>query len=175
MATTYIKTRDALAKALGITRVTLYRFIAMPGFPKPHKTHGYDVDEVRAFVSEKSAESRQPNSVFADSKGGDSGESASELKRKEISVKVRRQELELAIRKGEYIQRDLIFADLAGAVARTQTIMMRHLVNELPDELLGLPTREAIAEKMKTAVNMLLRDLHNEAEKYRDRRQAGCK
>jgi len=160
-----IKTRDQLGAALGITQPTLRKFMDLEGAPTPHPKRGFDLEAVRKWIRIQSAGQRQQtNAVFTD-------ENVLKLKMREIFAKTQRQEFDLAVKKGEYIARAEIGAEIAGLVTRTVTMFRRHFENELPAELVGLDALQ-IAEKLKTAVQTTLRELYDEAEKYKQKDHA---
>jgi len=156
----FIKHQDKLAIALGISRPTLRKFIDMPNAPQPHPQKGYNIEAVRAFIQAQSAAQRQQtNAVFTD-------ENFVKLRMREVFAKTQRQEFDLAVKKGEYVARTEIAAEISGLVSRTVTMFRRHFENELPSELVGLNAHQ-IAEKLKAAVTITLRELYDEAEKYK--------
>jgi DNA-binding transcriptional MerR regulator len=137
-STAYAKNIVELANILGVTRRTLNHWRKMDGAPKALSNGQYDVSAWREFV--------RLNGLKGGRELGGANQEA--LKARRLLVDIEERELRLAIRRGEYLHREVVREAVNAAVSQLFAILHKRLEDELPPLCVG---RDAVAIRAENA------------------------
>lgn len=130
---THVATKIALCRRLEVSRMTLDKYLSMPGAPEREPV-GYNLERVVAFIAENAA---------AESTRAKASDSIHSLKARELSLKCDRLKFKLEQEQGHWVRK----AQVAGAVLRifgpARAMLEQRLVQEWPAAVVGLSIEEA--------------------------------
>jgi hypothetical protein len=129
-----IKTKDALAERLDISRPTLDKYLSLSGAPKKIPGKGYDWEAVLKFVGEH-AES--------DAVSAKSSEDIKSLKAKEIALRCERMRFGIDREKKKFVPRVDVAASIRRCLGPMASILEQKLANEYPSAVAGLDVPQA--------------------------------
>ncbi|MDO5450467.1 MAG: hypothetical protein Q4F30_06230 [Akkermansia sp.] len=144
---TVAKTVVELAEALGCSRRSISNWRKLEGAPAPNANGTHDVVAWRKFMHERHLDGSQP--------GDEEG-----LKIRKLLAEVNEREFRLAVRKGEYIRKDLVREAWLSRSGRVVNLLRSKLEKELPPLLAGKDA-VAIQEALAHAVDEVVADLHD--------------
>ena len=149
---TVAKTVVELAAALGCSRRSISNRSKPEGAPEPNANGTHDVIARRRFMHEKRLDGSEP--------GDEEG-----LKIRKLPAEIHEREFRLAIRKGEYIRKELVREACPGRCGRVVNLLRSKFEKEffLFPRLAGL-TAPDIQERLTAAIDEVLRDLHDGKE-----------
>lgn len=144
---TEVSTVVDLAAALGVSRRSISNWRKLEGAPEPNPNGTHDVIAWRKFMHERHLDGSQP--------GDEEG-----LKIRKLLAEVNEREFRLAIKKGEYIRKDLVREAWLSRSGRVVNLLRSKLEKELPPVLAGKDA-PSIQESLAIAIDEVLADLHD--------------
>lgn len=147
LSITVAKTVVELATALGCSRRSISNWRKLEGAPEPNPNGSHDVIAWRKFMHERHLDGSQP--------GDEEG-----LKIRKLLAEVNEREFRLAIKKGEYIRKDLVREAWLSRSGRVVNLLRSKLEKELPPVLAGKDA-PSIQESLAIAIDEVLADLHD--------------
>src|SRR5256885_11170964 len=133
-----IKTKVELARALGISRPTLARFLAMEGAPVHEIGCGWNLQDVLTFVAGAASKESTLVKVLDDVRT---------LKCRELELRCKRLQQKIDEADGKFLDKVKVESWVAGAAQKIKAVLMQKLTGELPPKLEGLRAVE-IAQVM---------------------------
>lgn len=147
--TVYAKNKVELAERLGVTRRTIEGWQKLEGCPKAKANSTYVVAEWREFVRRKGLKDSGPPEMREDAA----------LKARKLLAEVEGKELELAVKKGEFISVEVVREEWTRLVGEATDILRAKFENELPPVLSGMDATGIQAE-CRGAIDDVLKVLH---------------
>lgn len=144
---TVAKTVVELAAALGCSRRSISNWRKLEGAPEPNANGTHDVIAWRRFMHEKRLDGSEP--------GDEEG-----LKIRKLLAEIHEREFRLAIRKGEYIRKELVREAWLGRCGRVVNLLRSKFEKEMPPLLAGKDA-PSIQEALAQAIDEVLKDLHD--------------
>ena len=144
---TEAKTVVDLAAALGVCRRTIGNWRKLEGAPEPKPNGSHDVIAWRKFMHEKRLDGTEP--------GDEEG-----LKIRKLMAEIHEKEFRLAIRKGEYIRKDLVREAWLSRCGRVVNLLRSKFEKEMPPILAGKDA-PSIQEALAKAIDEVLMALHD--------------
>lgn len=135
-----------LAAALGVSRRSISNWRKLEGAPVPKPNGNHDVLAWRRFMHEKHLDGSEP--------GDEEG-----LKIRKLLAEINEREFRLAVRKGEYILKDLVREAWLSRCGRVVNLLRSKFEKEMPPQLAGL-TAPDIQELLSKAIDEVLMELH---------------
>ncbi|MBQ8901010.1 MAG: hypothetical protein IJY72_08635 [Akkermansia sp.] len=135
-----------LAAALGVSRRSISNWRKMEGAPVPKSNGNHDVIAWRRFIHEHHLDGSSP--------GDEEG-----LKIRKLLAEINEREFRLAVRKGEYILKDLVREAWLSRCGRVVNLLRSKFEKEMPPQLAGL-TAPDIQELLSKAIDEVLQELH---------------
>ena len=135
-----------LAAALGVSRRSISNWRKMEGAPVPKSNGNHDVVAWRRFIHEHHLDGSSP--------GDEEG-----LKIRKLLAEINEREFRLAVRKGEYILKDLVREAWPSRCGRVVNLLRSKFEKEMPPQLAGL-TAPDIQELLSKAIDEVLQELH---------------
>ena len=118
----------------------------MDGAPVPKSNGNHDVIAWRRFIHEHHLDGSSP--------GDEEG-----LKIRKLLAEINEREFRLAVRKGEYILKDLVREAWLSRCGRVVNLLRSKFEKEMPPQLAGL-TAPDIQELLSKAIDEVLQELH---------------
>lgn len=125
----WVKTKIALSKAMEISRVTLDRYLSLPGAPEYQPGKGFDLTAVTDFIAEH---------AHAESTRSKASDSIRALKARELEIICERLSLKLKAERGEYVPVNDVVAAINRVMQPARNILENALCNEFPSRVAGL-------------------------------------
>ena len=135
-----------LAAALGVSRRSISNWRKLEGAPVPKPNGNHDVLAWRRFMHEKHLDGSEP--------GDEEG-----LKIRKLLAEINEREFRLAVRKGEYILKDLVREAWLSRCGRVVNLLRSKFEKEMPPQLVGLDA-PSIQEALSAAIDAVLQELH---------------
>lgn len=135
-----------LAAALGVSRRSISNWRKMEGAPVPKSNGNHDVIAWRRFIHEHHLDGSSP--------GDEEG-----LKIRKLLAEINEREFRLAVRKSEYILKDLVREAWLSRCGRVVNLLRSKFEKEMPPQLAGL-TAPDIQELLSKAIDEVLQELH---------------
>ena len=147
LSITVAKTVVELAHALGCSRRSIGNWRKLDGAPQPNPNGSHDVIAWRKFLHERHLDGSQP--------GDEEG-----LKIRKLLAEVNEREFRLAIRKGEFIRKEIVRETWLSHCGRVVNLLRSKLEKELPPRLAGKDA-PSIQEELGQAIDEVLGILHD--------------
>lgn len=153
-----IKSKDALAKKLDISRPTLDKYLSLPGAPSKIPGKGYNLESILEFV-ERNADSE---AVAVKSSNDLKG-----LKAKEIALRCERMRFGIDKEKKKFVPRVEVAASIRRCLGPVAGILEQKLANEYPSAVAGLdvPQARVYGKRVCDEVLKCFEELEREWEK----------
>ena len=146
----WLKEKQQVAKALGISRPALDAFLKLPGAPKKHPKKGWDLELVRNHVLKNTEKESIAANLDSDIK---------DLKKWDIYERARKAQIANDQKMGKLISVEKHRAEIASMAAECQ-LVLSSIPSRLAPEVVGLTVTEA-ERRLQFAVDEALTKLHN--------------
>lgn len=147
--------KKPLAKALGLSRTTLLKYLKEPGAPKPNEAKEYDVEETKSFCRSRAAKSKAGNTVVKLS-------AMEALRMEKLKDEIEYARYKTLKERGEYIHRDEITSTFEPIVAGIRADLQKFFEDELPPQYKGR-TRAECQQLNAAAVDKIIENIRNGA------------
>ncbi len=146
---TFAANYEELASVLGISSRTLQRYRKIRGHPTARNDgRGHAVDEWRVWIKANGLKQTTDESEGSD-EGEGGGSDTAELKKRKLQLEGDRLDLELSIRRGEYLKAEDVRAHWANHVGQAIHLLRNVFENEVPPKIAGMDATAIRAEMMK--------------------------
>lgn len=140
-AADFVKTKDALAKKLGLSRVTINELFKKDGCPQ-QTSRGFCIPKMIDFAKSTVTQNTSTIDKLAGDKTVPVTTDLSLLRSRHMLAQILKIEQQTAIERGEYVLRETLQQQLSGFLTTLDMNFRRQFEQELPQALEGRPAVE---------------------------------